>query len=79
MKSCCALTLKWINVIKPMVEYDIWDIVKLSESVKLISYKKKISIVETYSMSNFEIYKDCLVTKSFTRRKTLMTKRLFFS
>jgi len=40
-KSCCALTHKWIgtinDVIKPMVEHDIWDIVKLPESVKPIT------------------------------------------
>ena len=28
-------------------------------------------------MSNIEIYKFCLVAKSFTRRKTLITKRHF--
>jgi len=27
-------------------------------------------------MGNFEIYKDCLVAKSFTRKKALITKKL---
>jgi len=79
VKSCCALTLNWIDaindVIKQMVKHDIWNIVKLLESVKPISCRYK-SIVERDSMGNFEIYKDCLVGKSFTRKKTLITKRL---
>ena len=78
VKSCCALTLNWIDaindVIKPMVEHDIWDIIKLPKSVKPISCR--YYIIERDSMGNIEIYKVCLVIKSFTRRKSMITKRL---
>ena len=58
-----------------MVEHDIWDIIKLPKSVKPISCR--YYIIERDSMGNIEIYKVYLVVKIFTRRKTLITKKLF--